>query len=271
MIVSLLEHAPLVEDLTITEGCVFDYSTPRDMAQLCPQLTKLHLRDNANAFGLLASFAQHCRHLRHIVLSRPTQQVLESLVIFKDHRLESLEIILSYRFVKTHFKNPERFLSGLQNLTSLTVKTDDENFGQQNFMQVFLPTSTATPLPLLTSLTIKEVSFAGDNFMVPFIAAHPRLESIVLIECNIKKPTLYAMATHLPRLRYLKIDQDSIFHPCALVHLVQNCPALDKIYTRTPYSTIEKLHTFHQALRLGRAVASRIADDDDENSVFFLH
>ncbi|SAL97696.1 hypothetical protein [Absidia glauca] len=72
-------------------------------------------------------------------------------------------------------------------------------------------TTTATPLPLLTSLTIAEMFNVGDDFMVPFIADHPRLESMVLVGCQIGDATLYAIATHLSRLRHLEIDQELNF------------------------------------------------------------
>jgi hypothetical protein len=192
--------------------------------------------------------------------------VLESLVVFKDHRLESLEIIL-LDGIKSKFRNPENFLSGLQNLTSLTVKSDDEKVEPYDFMQVFLPTTTTTPLPLLTSLTINEVSFAGDNFMVPFVAAHPRLESIVLIECYVHEPTLYAIADHLPRLRHLKIHQNRLFFPRALEYVVHHCPALDKIYTRSPASIRETMDRRFKAMQLKQAAEDSLEEDEYDDGV----
>ncbi|SAL97697.1 hypothetical protein [Absidia glauca] len=123
-IVSVVEQTPLVEDLTIKDH-VIDSATMDYIAHLCPQLTRIHLHANTDESGHLASFARHCRHLRHIVLSWPTRLVLNSLAVFKDYRLESLEINMDYRLLPP-LENLESFLSGLQNLTSLKVYFNGE-------------------------------------------------------------------------------------------------------------------------------------------------
>ncbi|SAL97699.1 hypothetical protein [Absidia glauca] len=232
IIVSLVEQTPLVEELSIKDH-VIDSATMDYIAQLCPHLTRIHLHASIDGSGHLASFAQHCTQLRHIALTWPTGLVLESLADFKDHRLESLEINNGYRLIPP-LENLESFLSSLQNLTSLKVENSEDIWGQ-DFMRAFSPTTTRTaPLPLLTSLTITKLFQLGDDFMVPFIAAHPRLESVVLVGCRIGDATLYAIATHLSRLRHLVIDHDAELSPQVIKHVVDYCPVLDKVlYTRT--------------------------------------
>jgi hypothetical protein len=102
-------------------------------------------------------------------------------------------------------------------------------------MGAFLPTTTTTtPLPLLTSLTISRMHKVGDDFMVPFIAAHPRLESMVLEGCRIGDATLYAIASHLSRLHHLEIQQEPGLSIEVIKRVVHHCPVLDKVlYTRT--------------------------------------
>jgi hypothetical protein len=208
---------------------MIDSATMDYIAQLCPQLTRIHLHDNLDEPGHLASFAQHCRHLRHVVLSLHTTLVLESLAVFKDYRLESLEINLGH-FSVPEIENPESFLGGLQNLTSLKVGNFGGAWASFGFMEAFSPTTTTTrPLPLLTSLTITGMFYVNDDFMVPFIAAHPRLESMVLVGCQIGEATLYAIATHLSRLRHLKIHQVFKLSPQVIEHVVHHCPVLKEV------------------------------------------
>ncbi|SAL97700.1 hypothetical protein [Absidia glauca] len=227
--VFLLDQTPLVEDLTITKDFVINIFIRNCVAERCPQLTRIHLHANPSILGLLASFAKHCRHIRHIVLSLPTRLALESLAAFKDHRLESLEIEANRRLTMS-LQNPKSFLSGLQNLTSFKIGHFGGIWSPCGFMAALLPTTTTTrPLPLLTSFTITNMFYVDDDFMVPFIAAHPRLESMVLNDCKIGEATLYAIATHLSRLRHLSIDQYSGLSPQVIKHVVDHCPVLDKV------------------------------------------
>jgi hypothetical protein len=109
-------------------------------------------------------------------------------------------------------------------------------------MRAFLPTTTTTtPLPLLTSLTISRMHKVGDDFMVPFIAARPRLESMDLNGCQIDETTLYAIATHLSCLRPLRIDQDHELSPHVIEHVVDHCPVFDKVLLRNMAAKKERL------------------------------
>jgi hypothetical protein len=93
-----VEQTPLVEDITIQQHCVADIFPMNYIAQCCPQLKRIHLYGISNC-GILASLAQHCHHLHHVVLIWPTGPLLESLTVFKDFRLESLEIDIGFRFI----------------------------------------------------------------------------------------------------------------------------------------------------------------------------
>jgi hypothetical protein len=159
----------------------------------------------------------------------PTRLALESLTFFEHHRLESLEVKVNRRLVAP-LRYPEGFLGGLQNLTSLKVGSYGGLWESYGFMEAFSPTTTMTrPLPLLTSLTITAMFYVNDDFMLPFIAAHPRLESMVLVGCQIGEATLYAIATHLSRLRHLKIHQAGELSPQVIEHVVHHCPLLNEV------------------------------------------
>jgi hypothetical protein len=70
----------------------------------------------------------------------------------------------------------------------------------------------------------------NDTFMVSFLDAHPRLESIVLIDSQIGDATLIAIANHLFRLRSLKISQSSRLSPQLVRHVVHHCRALSGLF-----------------------------------------
>lgn len=225
IIVSLVEQAPLVEELSFRAIDV-DSATMDYIAQLCPQLRGINLHEPRGDFEQLAVFAQHCQDLRHIGLSAPPRSMLQTLAAFENHPLESLELIYYSGLITLEEMD---CIFALQQLTSLKMHNDDKTGPDSYFMQALVPATTPVPLPLLTHVSLAGSSHVGDTFMVSFLNAHPHLESIVSMDSLLGDATLIAIANHLSRLRYLKIGQRSRLSPQLVRHVVHHCRQLSEL------------------------------------------
>ncbi|ORZ13518.1 hypothetical protein BCR42DRAFT_418478 [Absidia repens] len=220
-----LDHATLLEELTILHAELISDKSIQQLSRRCPQLKKLRLYNANITHRSVHYLGQRCHHLRELALKGCHRLLPITLLPFADcpleyldlsecrwltvedtaldlvqfNRLTHLELVccrtINLKFIQQLLPPPSppsldgSIQSSLSSSSTTTTTTTNVNA---------TTISTSTPLPLLTYFAITGTPDINDHVITPFIKSHTALESLHLLKCSITDATLDTISTYLP-------------------------------------------------------------------------
>ncbi|CAO3595920.1 unnamed protein product [Absidia cylindrospora] len=213
-----LDHATLLEELTILHAELISDKSIQQLSRRCPQLKKLRLYNANITHRSVHYLGQRCHHLRELALKGCHRLLPITLLPFADCPLEYLDLSeCRWLTVEDTALDLVQF-NRLTHLELVCCRTINLKFIQQLLPPPSPPSldgssqpssattttttaatiSTATPLPLLTYFAITGTPDINDHVITPFIKSHAALESLHLLKCSITDATLDTISTYLP-------------------------------------------------------------------------
>ncbi|KAI8331160.1 hypothetical protein BC941DRAFT_439155 [Chlamydoabsidia padenii] len=223
-LVSLIDHAHYLEDLTIHPAHRITDKSIQHLSRHCPQLRKLHLYNATITHRSVHYLGQRCRRLRELDLKACHHLLPITLLPFAEVALEHLDLSECRWLTVEDTALDLAALGQLKHLELVCTRTINAKF-----IEHLLPLTTTTPPPLslLTYFAITGSPDISDQVLVPFIATHPRLESLHLLKCSITDLTLNAISINLPTtLHVLGLFSCELITAPAVRRLIRACPWL---------------------------------------------
>lgn len=250
----IVDHAQYLEDLTIHPAHRITDISIQHLSRHCAQLRKLHLYKATITHRSVHYLGQRCRQLRELGLKACHELLPITLLPFAEVPLEHLDLSECRWLTVEDTALDLAALDRLKHLELVCTRTINAKFIEQ-----LLPTSTTTPLPLLTYFAITGWTDISDHVMVPFITSHPRVESLHLLKCGITDLTLDTIAAILPAtLHVLGLFCCELITAPAVRRLIRACPWLVMIgleHCKLPYDDFPELDEQRFAME---------NEDDDE-------
>lgn len=220
----VLALTPQLEELCLDQQLRIRHNDIERIVQLCPQIKTLTLTHISITDESMASLGIHCRQLRRLTLAKLSQLTPTTLVALKNCPLERLRI--NYCSELIQIPDTANHLASFHTLTSLYLQDLYRGVDNDFIRRFTLRANGPAPLPLLKHLSLTGDATVENNVMVAFLRAHPRLETLSLAHCQLRDAALDVIATHLPSLTSLRIDQKDALSPAMVNQVVCSCRRL---------------------------------------------